>query len=1307
MIVGEAHVVVRAITDSVKRDITAAFKDAGGVGGAAGAAAGEEFSRGFGKSLGGGGGGPLSSALNGLQGATESARRQFDALIVTSYSLGPALAQLVAGISSLIGALGALAGMAAAALPALGALGGALSALVQAGGTLKLAFSGVSEAISAGQKAAVASSGATKAATKDLTNFVRRVKDARRELGRVIEENADRIFEASMRIIDAENDIARTARDNAETVAESKLKVERAQLSLNEAYKEGLEQIQQIGFDSEDAALNEKRAAFELDKARQTLLRTQDLPPNSNARRAAELAYAQADLNYRKAADTNKDMAAEKKRLDETGVDGTKAVIDAQNDLAKANYELAKDEREAEEDRLDGIKKIMDLYADQIAVQEANDQRLADAQRTLKRAEEDLAKARKDTGAAGVAATNAYAAAMNKLSPEAQDFVRFMVDTFIPSIDKLKAAAGREFFPKLITAMTDIKDRLFPALVPLLESTGGKLGDIAIKIGDAITSDKALGQIEAIWKNNDVLIEKFGSIATSVLSIVLRLLRAVGPLTETFVGWLDKTAGRLDKFLNRDKSLGELQGFFNRAGEIMAAFGEIFGNLFGGLNNIILGLMEPGSGGWLLLDYFKKLTQSFEDFTGSAAGSDKIAQYFKDVAKNAIAILDAVGPFVKLFLQLGADPSVRQFADTMKGLAPEVESIARKFLESGPALAEFLASAVKFVDLTTDSGAIQKFWEVLQGVADTLVGLFSNPVIQKGFIIFAQLAATLVALRTAWAVLKIPILAILNPLATVGGWIIKLVAAFTTFQGPLGVVAFNLKMLVFAFGGLPIAAVTAAIVGLVAAFVAMWRESEIFREALKSLVDGVITKAKTIFEELKVKVEEALEPFGGLAGVVDKLKGIFKFLGDVLGKYVIPALSWLIEALMTLVGFILGNVISAIGKLWKMWKWIWDGIYKVVEEVVKWFQATAWPIIKKAIDLIGDYYMFLWGIIKFVWDNIYNVVEKVVSWFRDTIWPIIDKFIGLIVSGFNIAKDAVKVVWDFIYDKIEKVANWLLATAWPIIDKVFGLIKTGVAFVWDKIKAAFDFIRDKIEEVFEKIRDVFWPILQTVFGLIKTGVGFVWDKIKESFDFISDKIRDVFKFVRDTVLPIITGVFDDVKSAAGEVWTKVQNVFNLVRDKVQTVAGAIKTALTGLWSGLSSGIGAAFGTVKTILNGLAKGINLLIDGINFVAEAAPGDTPFQFPNLKEPLFAAKGGTIQPRPGGTLAVIGEAGRPERIEPLDEQGLSQRDRAMIQLMTGGGGGGGINIQVYGSDGMDIRELAVEVGRELAFQTRRGAL
>ena len=104
--------------------------------------------------------------------------------------------------------------------------------------------------------------------------------DADKALTRVIEANGAALIKADKDIADA-ND-----------------KVKKSQTALTAALKDGNEQLQQIGFDAEDAALAEKRAGLDLEKARESLARVQDLPPNSRARREAQLAYAEADLIF-------------------------------------------------------------------------------------------------------------------------------------------------------------------------------------------------------------------------------------------------------------------------------------------------------------------------------------------------------------------------------------------------------------------------------------------------------------------------------------------------------------------------------------------------------------------------------------------------------------------------------------------------------------------------------------------------------------------------------------------------------------------------------------------------------------------------------------------------------------------------------------------------------------------------------------------------------------------------------------------------------------------------------------------------
>jgi hypothetical protein len=84
--------------------------------------------------------------------------------------------------------------------------------------------------------------------------------------------------------------------------------------------KEMREELQQLRFDAEEAGISEKEAALNVEKARQNLLRMQDLPPNSIARREAEIEYERAEFAYRKAIDRRVDLAEEA----EKGLDGIK-----------------------------------------------------------------------------------------------------------------------------------------------------------------------------------------------------------------------------------------------------------------------------------------------------------------------------------------------------------------------------------------------------------------------------------------------------------------------------------------------------------------------------------------------------------------------------------------------------------------------------------------------------------------------------------------------------------------------------------------------------------------------------------------------------------------------------------------------------------------------------------------------------------------------------------------------------------------------------------------------------------------------
>lgn len=129
-VVGEAHILVRAITTEVKRDIQKGFKGVRGQG----TESGKEFGRGFG---------------DGLATKMQYAQKSFSSLMRKGYVLQAGLGGLAGTVGALAGGIGALAGAALAAGSSLTIMANGMVAMKVATSVGGMALKGVSQAVSA------------------------------------------------------------------------------------------------------------------------------------------------------------------------------------------------------------------------------------------------------------------------------------------------------------------------------------------------------------------------------------------------------------------------------------------------------------------------------------------------------------------------------------------------------------------------------------------------------------------------------------------------------------------------------------------------------------------------------------------------------------------------------------------------------------------------------------------------------------------------------------------------------------------------------------------------------------------------------------------------------------------------------------------------------------------------------------------------------------------------------------------------------------------------------------------------------
>ena len=969
-VVGEASIIIRPITagfaGAVKRDLDRV----GGLAGGAGSRAGKQFGGAFGKAFGPTGKNIFSNEQIGKAMATGKA---FATLQRSGMTLQTAFSALAGGLGAVITSVVSLGASAAAAAPSLLVLGSTLVSVAIGAVAAKLALGGVGAALGKYLKA-------QKKGAKDTTAADDRIEDAYRRRLEVIEKNKEAILEA-----DAE-------------IAKATKEVEEAQLDYNKALEEANETIQQLGFDAEDAALAEKKAALELEKARETLQRAQDLPPNSRARKEAELAYAEAELNLRKAKDRNGDLAKEQERLAKTGPEGVEGVIRASEKLADAAAAVEDAEMAKNKTIIEGARAQ------------------ADAQRELDRAKRDKKKSAAEDDP------------LEGLNESQKEFVKFLA-SLKPKVDAIKKAASDAFLPKLTEGITLVAKEAFPVIETGVAKVGDALGDASISIAKAITDAGNLKDLATVFENSATNIRTLGDIVGNVYGIILSTLVALQPVTEKFLGWLEKVTEDFETSLDTEEGKKKLEEFFNTAGEVAAEIGEVFKEAFGALGVVIKANVGPGTGGQFLLDWLESGLKDFKEFGKTVEGQQELKEFFLNSSKNAASALGAVGAFFKEILKAGADPNVGKAFDILKGGSDAFGNILRKSNEAAPSLAALVVNIIKIVDLLTDSGQMKTFFDTLNVAATIVRKILENDIVAA----IAKVLGPITGFLLAFGLIKIILIAVGNFILYV------LIVAFNALATIFTVVSTAVKIFIGVFRALstalmanPIGAIILLIVALVAIFVTLYKKNEAFRE----IVDKVFTFVKNF-----------------IGDAIDVVIGIFKKLAEIGEKvwdFILDALKFvwgLVEGYFKLVyGFwkAIVEIIIGIGLI--IWDFLFDKIKAVWDLVSGWWNDTILPFITGIVTKVAEFGAKIWN---WIYDKISAVWTTVSDFFTKTIFP----FVGGIVKN---VKDKAGAIWDFISGTISgvwtKVTDFFTKTIYPFISGIGAKISGFAKGMWDGLK---------------------------------------------------------------------------------------------------------------------------------------------------------------------------------------------------------------------------------------------------------------
>ena len=306
------------------------------------------------------------------------------------------------------------------------------------------------------------------------------------------------------------------------------------------------------------------------------------------------------------------------------------------------------------------------------------------------------------------------------------------------------------------------------------------------------------------------------------------------------------------------------------------------------------------------------------------------------------------------------------------------------------------------------------------------------------------------------------------------------------------------------------------------------------------------------------------------------------------------------------------------------------------------------------------------------------------------------QIIGTKIAGYLVP------IMQKVVDKIGQIAQFFSGMSGEVLARI-GAVMTAVALLspalvlLGKVISGVGMAIQTVTKIVGGLSKAFAfmaanPIVLVIAGIAALVAAFVvlWNK--------SEKFRQFFLNLWDSIkkkVATVVAAFKTAKDTIVKAWqdlpTTFRNIWNSIGTGLKNIGTKIGNAVTGA---IKSGINGVIQTVENIIN---KAIALINSAIR-LANKLPGVNVGYVDKLNLPRLA-KGGVLT---GAQTVIAGEAG-PEAIIPLDKL-FAQMDKMAEQIS---GGSGGVIVNVYGTEGQSITDLAAAVERRLIDAQKRRRL
>lgn len=649
--------------------------------------------------------------------------------------------------------------------------------------------------------------------------------------------------------------------------------------------------------------------------------------------------------------------------------------------------------------------------------------------------------------------TQAYQSALNGVKSTWQDIIK---------------QNQAQIFNTLANGLNTIKTSLI-ALKPFISGVAQSMEQASQKVlkwaQNSQTAQKFFNIMNTTGvKTFDALLSAAGRFGDGLVNVFTQL----APLFLWVANGLDSLGQKFQNWANSVAGQNAIQAFIEYTKTNLPKLGQIFGNVFSGIGNLMIAFGQNSSN---IFDWLVKLTSQFRAWSEQVGQSQGFKDFISYVQENGPTIMQLIGNIVKALVAFGT--AMAPIASKLLDFITNLAGFIAKLFETHPAVAQII------------------------GVMGILGGVF-------------------------WALMA-PIAAVSSVLSNVFGMtllnVVKRILDLTRITGLVSK-AFGLLAGAFTSISWPILAVVAVIGAFIGILVYLWKTNENFRKTIteawngiKTAVSGAIQGVVDWLTQLWGKIQSTLQP---IMPILQMLGQIFMQVLGVLVIGIITNVMNIIQGLWTLITI----AFQAIGTVISVAVQIIVGLFTALIQLLTGDFSGAWETIKTTITNVLD---TIWQYMQSVWDSIIGfltgVMNRALSMFGTSwsqIWSTITNFVSNI---WNSVTSWFSRVASSIAEKMGQALNFIITKGSEWVSNIWNTVTSFASKVADGFKRVVSNVGDGMSDALGKIKSFFSDFLNAGAELI----GKVAEGVANAAHKVVSAVGDAISSAWDSVTSFVSG----------------------------------------------------------------------------------------------------------------------------------------------------------------------------------------